>query len=173
MSGLRRAHRRLEHAPHREPAWTVATVFARMTLSPGFLSAVADRMGLWGPAHSGSVTWGDFASFVEYTQKLAPYLPSGMVHVTAWVATAVELVLGLSLLAGVAVRWSAWAATGLLLVFAMSMGIFVNWEAPLSASVFPACAAAALLALAPVRTFALSLDRLRTAKRKVRPAKAV
>ncbi|MEU8632608.1 DoxX family protein [Amycolatopsis sp. NPDC048633] len=169
MSWLHQAHRQLEHAPHRQPVWTAATVFARMTLSPGFLSAVADRLGVWGPADTGSVTWGDFASFIEYTQKLAPYLPIGVVQLTAWVATAVELVLGLSLLAGVAMRWSAWAATGLLLVFALSMGIFVDWEAPLSASVFPACAAAALLALAPVRTFALSLDRLRTAKREAQP----
>ncbi|MGP4017537.1 MauE/DoxX family redox-associated membrane protein [Saccharopolyspora sp. 5N708] len=165
MSWLRNAHRQLEHAPRREPLWATATVFARLTLSSGFLSAVADRLGLWGPAHTGSVTWGDFESFIAYTQKLAPYLPDGLVDVTAWAVTVAELVVGLTLLAGVAVRWSAWAATGLLLVFALSMGVFVSWEAPLNASVFAACAAAALLGLSPVRTFAFSLDRLSIGRR--------
>ncbi|MFI5614408.1 hypothetical protein [Amycolatopsis sp. NPDC051903] len=68
--------------------------------------------------------------------------------------------LGLTLLAGVLLRWSAWAAAALLLVFALSMAMFLSWEAPLSASVFAAAAAALLLALSPVRTFAFSIDRL-------------
>ncbi|MEV0066240.1 MULTISPECIES: hypothetical protein [unclassified Amycolatopsis] len=141
-------------------AWPVATVFARLALAAGFLSAVADRFGLWGALHTGNVAWGGFAAFTAYTHQLVPYLPDGLAGVAAWAATVAELTLGLTLLAGVAVRWSAWAATALQLVFALSMMVFLGWEAPLSASVFSACAAALLLALAPVRTFAFSLDRL-------------
>lgn len=141
-------------------AWPVATVFARLALAAGFLSAVADRFGLWGPPHTGNVAWGGFAAFTAYTHQLVPYLPDGLATVAAWAATVAELTLGLTLLAGVALRWSAWAATALQLVFGLSMALFLGWEAPLSASVFSACAAALLLALAPARAFAFSLDRL-------------
>jgi uncharacterized membrane protein YphA (DoxX/SURF4 family) len=146
---------------HRERVWSAATVFARLALAAGFLSAVADRFGLWGPPHTGSVGWGDFAAYTAYTHSLSPYVPDGLQDAAAWVATAAESVLGLTLLAGVFVRWSACAATALLLGFALSMGLFLGWEAPLSNSVFAAAAAALLLALAPVDTFALSIDRIR------------
>jgi quercetin dioxygenase-like cupin family protein len=59
----------------------------------------------------------------------------------------------------------AWAATALLVGFAVSMGLFLGWEAPLSNSVFAAASAALLLGLAPVDTFALSVDRILPRKR--------
>ena len=83
----------------------------------------------------------------------------------AWAATAAESVLGLTLLAGIFVRWSAWAATALLVGFAVSIGLFLGWEAPLSNSVFAAASAALLLGLAPVDTFALSVDGILPRKR--------
>src|SRR5437899_12739196 len=57
-------------ATHRE--WdrdcpSVRTVCARLGAS--FLSAVADRFGLWGPHGAKNVSWGDFAHFVEYTRS--------------------------------------------------------------------------------------------------------
>lgn len=148
-----------------ERVWSVATVFARLALAAGFLSAVADRFGLWGPPHTGQVGWGDFAAYTAYTHQLSPYLPDGLQDAAAWGATAAESLLGLALLAGVLVRWSAWAAAALLLGFALSMGLFLGWEAPLSNSVPAAAAAALLLALAPVDTFALSVDRILGRKR--------
>ncbi|GAA1700642.1 hypothetical protein GCM10009745_54460 [Kribbella yunnanensis] len=51
-------------------------------------------------------------------------------------------------------------ATGLLLTFGLSMGLFLGWEAPLSASVFGAASTALLLALAPVDSFALSIESI-------------
>lgn len=123
------------------------------------LSAVADRFGWWGPQHSGSVAWGDFAQYTAYMQSLVPYLTGGILDAVAWAATVVEILLGLMLLAGVLLRWVAWAAMGLQAVFALSMSLFLGWEAPLSASVFSAAAAASLLALALVRAFAFSVDR--------------
>ncbi|MFI5614179.1 hypothetical protein [Amycolatopsis sp. NPDC051903] len=150
----------LEPVARRERVWSTATVLARLALAAGFLSAVADRFGWWGPPHTASVSWGDFAAYTAYTHRLAPYLPGGLVDAAAWAATAAELVLGLTLLAGFLVRWSAGAAAALLLVFALSMALFLSWEAPLSASVFAAAAAALLLGLSPVRTFAFSFDRL-------------
>ncbi|WP_063758697.1 DoxX family membrane protein [Kibdelosporangium aridum] len=149
----------------RERVWSVATVFARLALAAGFLSAVADRFGWWGPPNTASVGWGDFSAYTAYTHTLSPYVPDGLQDAAAWAATTAESVLGLTLLAGVLVRWSAWAAAALLSGFALSMGLFLDWEAPLSSSVFAAAAAALLLALAPVDTFALSVDRIFDRKR--------
>ncbi|QRP50436.1 hypothetical protein [Amycolatopsis sp. FDAARGOS 1241] len=104
-----------------------------------------------GTAHTASVVWGDFAA---YTHNLAPHLPGGLLDAAVWVATAAESLLGLTLPAGVAVRWSARAGAALLLVFAVSMALFLGWEAPLSASVFAAAAAVPLPALSPVHAFA-------------------
>ncbi|MFB6720868.1 cupin domain-containing protein [Kribbella sp. NPDC056345] len=150
----------LKTAAQNERLWSVATVFARLALAAGFLSAVADRFGLWGPPGTGSVGWGNFSAYVAYAHTLSPYVPNALHDAAAWVATAAESVLGLTLLMGILVRWSAWAATGLLIGFAVSMGLFLGWEAPLSASVFAAASAALLLALAPVNTFALSIDQI-------------
>ena len=50
--------------------WTeIARLFARLALGASFLSAVADRFGLWGPYGAKNVSWGDFAHFVEYTGR--------------------------------------------------------------------------------------------------------
>lgn len=51
-------------------------------------------------------------------------------------------------------------ATALQWVFVLSMALVLGSEAPLSAPVCSSCAVALLLPLAPVRTFAFSLDRL-------------
>ncbi|MFC4374828.1 DoxX family membrane protein [Nocardia halotolerans] len=132
----------------RNTAWRAATVFARLALAAGFLSAVADRFGLWGAAGTGQVAWGDFDAFLTYLHSLAPYLPTALVEVLGWAATVVEVVLGVALLLGFALRWSALAAFATLLSFALSMAVFSGPEAPLNASVFTAAAAALLLALA-------------------------
>ncbi|MFI9509263.1 hypothetical protein [Nocardia sp. NPDC052566] len=138
---------------------SAATVFARLAVAAGFLSAVADRFGWWGG--TANVSWGNFDNFLVYLNKLAPYLSGPFVDVVGWVSTAAEIVLGLTLLFGIALRWSAWASTGLLLSFALSMFFFSGPEAPLSASVFSAAAASALLALAPAGAYVFSLDRVR------------
>ncbi|WP_211241083.1 hypothetical protein [Pseudonocardia spinosispora] len=150
----------LKAAAQRARVWSAVTVFARLALAAGFLSAVADRFGLWGPPGTGSVGWGDFATYTAYAHSLSPYIPDGLQGATAWAATIAESTIGLALLAGVLVRWSALAATGLLLGFAMSMGLFLGWTAPFSYSVFAAAAASLLVAIAPVNTFALSVDQI-------------
>ena len=39
----------------------ITPVFLRLVLGGAFLSAVADRFGLWGPAGTRNASWGDFA----------------------------------------------------------------------------------------------------------------
>lgn len=40
--------------------------FARIALAAAFLSAVADRFGLWGPPGATGVAWGDLKNFNDY-----------------------------------------------------------------------------------------------------------
>lgn len=126
-----------------------AKVLARLTLAAGFLSAVADRFGLWGPAGTPNVAWGNFESFTAYVHVLTPYLSGALVGLTAWLATIIEIILGVALLLGVALRWVSFASAATLIVFGVSMFIFAGFETPFSASVFTAAAAALLLGLAP------------------------
>ncbi|WP_228783957.1 DoxX family membrane protein [Nocardia cyriacigeorgica] len=141
--------------------WSAATVFARLALGAGFLSAVADRFGLWGEPGTSNVAWGEFDAFTAYVDDLAPYMPDLLVDITAWASTAAEAVLGLALVLGIALRWTALASLVTLLAFGGSMFFFSGFESPLNASVFSAAAAAALLALSPERAHVLSVDSLR------------
>ncbi|WP_436777373.1 DoxX family membrane protein [Yinghuangia sp. YIM S09857] len=124
---------------------------------------------MWGGPGVREVAWGDFGSYLDYVRDLTPYLPAFMSDAAGWAATGCEAVLGLTLLLGVATRLSAWASAGMLLVFALSMFFFVDPEAPFNASVFSACAAALVLALAPRGAYACTADRLLGADRVGQP----
>ncbi|MEV5976528.1 hypothetical protein [Streptomyces sp. NPDC052114] len=146
-------------------AWRVVTVVARVALAAAFLSAVADRFGLWGEAGTGSVAWGTFDTFVGRTHDLTPYLSGRALRAAAVGGTVAELGLGLALLLGVALRWSAWLSAGLLAVFGLSMFVFVGPQAPLVYSVFSGLAAATMLAMAPRGSLVLTVDDLVTGRR--------
>ncbi len=124
----------------------VAALILRITLAAGLLSAVADRFGLWGAAGTGSVAWGNFASFLVYTAKLNPWCPASLIPVVGWSATAAEAVLGVSLLFGYRLRGTAAAAALLTTIFGAAMALHAGWEAPLNYSVFGFAAGAYLLA---------------------------
>ena len=119
-----------------------ATLFLRLTLGLAFLSAVADRFGLWGPEGTKNVAWGDFAHFTQYTGQLNPWAPAALIPMLAWVSTGVELVLGVALILGLFTRWAALLSGILLLLFAGGMSIGTGVKAALDASVFSAAAAA-------------------------------
>ncbi|MGV0809254.1 hypothetical protein [Mycolicibacterium setense] len=136
-----------------------ATLFARLTLATAFLSAVADRFGLWGPAGTPNVAWGNFESFTAYVHVLAPYLTGGLLQLTAWLATIAEVILAVGLLLGVCLRWVSFGTAALLVVFGVSMFVFAGFETPFSASVFTAAAAALLLGLAPEHSHIFRLHR--------------
>lgn len=118
--------------------------FARLALGAAFLSAVADRFGLWGRYGS----WGNFANFERYTAKILPFVPSSAIPVFAWAATIAEIVLGIALILGLWPRWVAWSSALLLALFALAMTFSLGTKQPLDYSVFSASACAALLALA-------------------------
>src|SRR6516164_2981755 len=125
---------------------TLAAVFLRLALAAGFLSAVADRFGLWGPAGTPGVAWGGFDPFLAYTDKLLWFLPAGLVPAAGWAATVLEVALAVGLLVGVRLRAVALVGGVLLSVFAVTMTVALGPEPPLSSSVWPAAAGAFLLA---------------------------
>lgn len=118
----------------------------RISLAAAFLSAVADRFGLWGPPGAPNVAWGDWASFVAYTGTLNAFLPASLYAPLGWIATVAEVVLAVWLLVGVKLRWAALGSAALLLAFALSMTVTLGIKAPLNYSVFTGVAAALALA---------------------------
>lgn len=50
----------------------MAILYARIALGAAFLSAVADRFGLWGK-YGG---WGNFANFTKYTGEVNSFMPA-------------------------------------------------------------------------------------------------
>lgn len=127
----------------------VAPVTLRWALGVTFLSAVADRFGLWGPPGAVNIAWGNWSRFVAYTAKVNSFLPAAVASELAIVATVAELVLGLALLLGVWPRLVAWATCGLITLFAVALTVSFGVKDPLNLSVFVDAAAALLLAAWP------------------------
>src|ERR1700756_3596067 len=82
----------------------IVRLFARLALGASFLSAVADRFGLWGPYGAKNVAWGDFPHFAKYTGEVTSLFPSSLTVSLAWEATIAETLFGILLVAGFKVR---------------------------------------------------------------------
>ncbi len=130
-----------------ESGWaSAAGWFLRVALAAGFLSAVADRFGLWGPVGAPGVAWGDWQPFVEYVAKLNWFAPAAAIPLLAWVATIAEVVIAIGLIVGWRLHWFAVLSGLLLLSFALTMTVASGVKAPLDYSVFVGSAASFLLA---------------------------
>lgn len=128
-------------------------LFLRLALAASFLSAVADRFGYW----PGEVSaWGNWNSFLEYTEIINPWFPVSLIPAVALIATAAELLFGLLLLVGLKTRLVANLSGILLLLFAFSMAFSTGIKGPLDYSVFSAAAAA--FALGSIREKFMELD---------------
>ena len=142
--------------------WTglakLGSVFLRLALGISFLSAVADRFGLWGAYGKPNVSWGNYARFVGYAAKLNSFFPAQVIPVLAMISTAAEIVFGILLILGWRTRVTALLSAILLIAFAVAMTISLGVEAPLSFSVYSAAGGALLLATCT--EFPLSLDSL-------------
>lgn len=136
-----------------------SSVFLRLALAVSFLSAVADRFGLWGAFGEPHVVWGTFARFIAYTRTLNWFLPGTAAPILAIVATCAETVLGILLLLGWQTRTIALLSGGLLLLFAITMTGALGIKAPLDASVFSAAGGA--FVLASCAEYPFSIDQLR------------
>jgi uncharacterized membrane protein YphA (DoxX/SURF4 family) len=135
-----------------------SSVFLRLALGISFLSAVADRFGLWGVYGQPNVSWGNYARFVDYTAKLNWFLPVAMIPALAMMATAAETLFGLLLVLGWKTRVTALLSGILLTAFALTMTMALGVKAPLNLSVFSAVGGALLLGTCV--NFPCSLDEL-------------
>src|SRR5579864_2779250 len=136
----------------------IVRLFARLALGASFLSAVADRFGLWGPYGAKNVSWGDFAHFVEYTCSVTSLFPSSWTVSFAWAATVAETLFGIMLITGFKIRITSVLSGLLLLSFAIGMVTGLGIKTPFDYSVFSAAAAAFLLAFWEPDRF--TLDKL-------------
>ena len=135
-----------------------ATLLLRIGLGLGFLSAVADRLGLWGEFGQPNVEWGNFSRFLEYTHTLNWYLPARMILPLGIIATCAEILFGLLLLVGWRTRTAALLSGLLLLTFGVSMTLALGIKAPLNFAVLTGIGGALLLASR--KSFPFSVDEL-------------
>jgi len=144
------------------PRWTglatFASVFLRLALGISFLSAVADRFGLWGVYGQPNVGWGNYARFVDYTATLNWFLPAATIPALAMIATVAETLFGLLLVVGWNTRIVALLSGALLIIFALTMTAALGVKAPLDFSVFSAAGGALLLGVCA--DFPFSVDEL-------------
>lgn len=124
----------------------IVTLYLRVAIGIGFLSAVADRFGLWGPPGTPSVAWGNFHNFLAYTAKLNPWFPASWIPIIGWIATVCEICFGLALVIGYRTRMAAFLSGLLTFAFALAMVCTIGIHAPLNYSVFAVSAGALLLA---------------------------
>ena len=123
-----------------------AVLVGRLAIAAGFLSAVADRFGLWGRPGDPQVVWGNWANFVAYTGVLNWFLPANLFPAVAIAATAAEVTLAVLLLVGYRLAVSATLSGVLLVLFGVAMIAALGPKAPLDYSVFAAAAASFLIA---------------------------
>ena len=141
-----------------------ASWLLRVALATAFLSAVADRFGLWGPPGAAGVSWGNLEHYNAYVAQLNWFVPAVFIPLVGWTGTVAETALAISLLVGWRLRWAALLSATLLLVFALTMTVALGPKAPLSYSVFTASSAAFLLfAIQPAK------DSQNVTKKGVRP----
>jgi uncharacterized membrane protein YphA (DoxX/SURF4 family) len=136
----------------------VGSVVLRLGLGLGFLSAVADRFGLWGPFGDRNVEWGNYSRFLEYTQTLNAFWPTGLIPTLGAVATGAEILFGLLILLGWHTRVAARLGGSLLIVFAATMTISLGVKSVLNYAVLTGIGGSFLLANCD--SFPFSLDEL-------------
>lgn len=122
----------------------IIKLFLRLAISIGFLSAVADRFGLWREEVS---VWGNWNSFLEYTQIINPWFPNSMISIIGIIATAAEIILAIGLIVGFKTELFAKLSGFLMLIFALSMTFSTGIKGAFDFSVFSASAGAFALSL--------------------------
>jgi len=130
-------------------------IFLRITISFGFLSAVADRFGMWSKEVS---AWGNWDNFLQYTELINPWFPISIISTIGIIATSAEIVFAICILIGFRTELFAKLSGLLLLVFALSMTFSVGIKGALDYSVFIASAGA--FALSTMKEKYLELDKL-------------
>lgn len=120
-------------------------LFLRFSLAGSYLSAVADRFGLWGKSGEPGVVWGNFQAFLDYTQFLNPWAPTQLSNFLGYTATGLEVVLAILFIIGFKLKATSLVSFILLMIFALSMTFTSGIKGAFDYSVFTAAAASLLL----------------------------
>ena len=131
-------------------------LFLRIAVATTFLSAVADRIGLWGKYAS----WGNWENFLEYSNKLNFYAPELLKEPLAVTATVLEVIFAFLLLIGYKTKVTANLSGLLLIVFAVTMTFAFGINSTFAYSVW--IGAGACFLLANVEKYDYSLDKYLT-----------
>ena len=131
----------------------IIKLFLRLSISIGFLSAVADRFGMW---NKEVAVWGNWENFLDYTKIINPVIPENLIEPVGIIATVVEIILPVFLLIRYKTETFAKISGFLLLIFALSMTFSTGIKATFDFSVFTASAAA--FALSTMKEKFLELD---------------
>ncbi|WP_347925223.1 DoxX family protein [Pontimicrobium sp. SW4] len=130
-------------------------IFLRLAIALSFLSAVADRFGYWAKDIS---VWGNWDSFLGYTELINPWVPSSMISFVAIFATGAEVLFALALLLGFKTELFAKLSGYLMLIFALAITFSTGIKGAFDYSVFTASAGA--FALSTMKEKYLELDLL-------------
>ena len=122
----------------------IIKLFLRFSIAAGFLSAVADRFGLWSEKYS---VWGNWNNFLEYTKLINPWFPESLIPAIGGIATGAEILFAICLILGFKTELFAKLSGTLLLLFALSMTFSSGIKGAFDYSVFAASAAAFALSL--------------------------
>ena len=87
---------------------------SRAALGVSFLLSVSDRLGLYGNPGERGVSWGTFERFLGYAAEVNAFAPAWMIPFLGMAATVLELLFGVTLVLGLALRWVAFGSAGLL-----------------------------------------------------------
>lgn len=117
----------------------------RVILSLNFLVSICDRFGLWGPHGVGNVAWGDWPHFLQFIAGLDRFAPSSLIPTLGIMETALEAILAVALLVGLAPRVIAWTTVILLFTFAVTMSAALGTRVAAIYGAFSALGAALLL----------------------------
>ncbi len=130
-------------------------LFLRLGIGIGFLSAVADRFGLWPVEIS---VWGNWDSFLTYTELINPFIPQMLIPLMGVIATAAELIFGICLIVGFRTELVAKLSGYLMLIFALAITFSSGIKGAFDYSVFAASGGA--FALSSMKDKYLELDLL-------------
>lgn len=123
----------------------VSLLFLRLALAGSYLSAVADRFGLWGKFGEPGVVWGNFESFLGYTQFLNPWAPASLSNFLGYTVTGLEVILAVFLIFGMKIKITSLVSFSLLVIFSLSMTFTSGIKGAFDYSVFTAAAASLLI----------------------------
>ena len=132
----------------------IIKLFLRLVISASFLSAVADRFGFWQQKVS---AWGNWHSFLDYTQLINPLIPKSLIPLLGLTATMAEIVFASCLLIGFKTELFAKLSGYLLLIFGLTMCFSTGIKGVFDYSVLSAAAAAFALSSMKEKYFEIDL----------------